>query len=146
MVFNKIRTTIIPPMTSVGPVDGRKYTIYSSNITGECFVVISDSFCYETSNQLIRNNIFAKWYVADCGYYKLKIYVNLGDENNLMVFTRYIMYKQILTEYIHATLYADREFFRRNKCMLNSQITVRFISGCEKFNVVENYGTLNSYR
>ena len=141
----KVRTTILPPMTCKGPIRCRKYTVYNSRITCEYFLTIADEFCKENLNQLLRDEIFGRWDQDDNGIYRLKLYVNLGNENKFIVLARYAMFKQLIPDYIQTILHGDREFFRENRCLLNSQVTVRFMSGCETFNMVEPYGTLKNY-
>lgn len=143
---NKIRRTIVPPMSPTCPVEGRKYTMYSSNITGEYFITVSNRFCKDAGCQLIRNDVFAEWALNDCGAIVLYVYIDLGDENSLLAFSKYIMFKRLIPNYLRTILHGDREFFRQNKCLLNRQIRVHFMSECTKFNTIENYGTLRNYR
>ena len=74
------------------------------------------------------------------------MYVNLGGGNNLLVMARYALYKQLLPNYIRTIIYGDRYFFRENKCLLNSLVTVRFMSDCDTMNIVEPYGTIKNFR
>jgi len=141
----KLVTNIIPPMTQSGPICDRKYTIYYSPVTCEHFLIIGNYYCNENLNTLLSNEAYAKW-DSDCGISKLKFYVKLNDENPLILMARYALYKELIPNYIRTIIHGDKYLFKENKCLLNTPITVRFISKCEKFNIVEPYGTLKYYK
>ena len=141
----KLVTNIIPPMTQSGPICDRKYTIYYSPVTCEHFLTIGNYYCNENLNTLLSNEAYAKW-DNECGISKLKFYVKLNDENPLILMARYVLYKELIPNYIRTIIHGDKYLFKENKCLLNTPITVRFISKCEKFNIVEPYGTLKYYK
>ncbi len=141
----KLVTNIIPPMTQNGPICDRKYTIYYSPVTCEHFLTIGNYYCNENLNTLLSNEAYAKW-DNECGISKLKFYVKLNDENPLILMARYALYKELIPNYIRTIIHGDKYLFKENKCLLNTPITVRFISKCEKFNIVEPYGTLKYYK
>lgn len=141
----KLVTNIIPPMTQNGPICDRKYTIYYSPVTCEHFLTIGNYYCNENLNTLLSNEAYAKW-DNECGISKLKFYVKLNDENPLILMARYALYKELIPNYIRTIIHGDKYLFKENKCLLNTPITVRFISKCEKFNMVEPYGTLKYYK
>ena len=142
----RVNTSILPPMTLNGPICNRKYTIYYSPITYEYFLTIWDNYCEKDLNPILKNEVYAKWDIVCNGTYRLNLYVNLGNENNLLIMARYALYKQLIPNYIRSILHGDRFLFRENRCLLNTLVTVRFISNCEKMNMVEPYGSLKNFR
>lgn len=141
----QVKVTIIPPMTYEGPICSRKYTIFFAPVTCEYFLTVGNEYFKENANPIFTDTVFGKWQKNDCDIYMLKLYVNLGDENNLAVFARYALFKQLLPNYIRTVIYGDREFFRHNRCLLDCQVFVKFTSGCEVFNSIESYGSLKHY-
>ncbi|MGL5693029.1 MAG: staygreen family protein [Peptostreptococcaceae bacterium] len=142
----KVVTNILPPMTSKGPICNRKYTIYYSPISCEYFLTVGNDYCYEDLNPIFKNEIFARWVTDKNNVHRLKMYVRLDSENPLLTMAKYALYKQFIPHYIRTILWGDRYFFKENKCLLNSLVTVRFISQCEKMNIVEPYGTLKNFK
>ena len=142
----KVVTNILPPMMPNNPICNRKYTIYYSPVTCEYFLTVANDFFNDDINPLLKNEVHGLWDILGNGICRLKIYVNLGGGNNLLVMARYALYKRLLTNYIRTIIHGDRCFFRENKCLLNSLVTVRFISDCDTMNIVEPYGTLRNFR
>lgn len=142
----KVVTNILSPMTSKGPLCDRKYTIYYSPISCEYFLTVADKYYYEDLNPIFKNEVFARWSSDENGVNRLKMYVNLDSENPLLTMAKYTLYKQLIPHYIRTILWGDRHFFKENKNLLNSLVTVRFMSQCEKMNLVEPYGTLKTFK
>ena len=142
----KVVTNILPPMMPNNPICNRKYTIYYSPITGEYFLTVGSNFFNDDINPLLKNEVYGRWDIIGNKVYRLKIYVDLRGCNNLLVMTRYALYKKLLPNYIRTIIYGDRYLFRENKYLLNSLVTVKFISDCDTMNIIEPYGTLKNFR
>jgi hypothetical protein len=119
--------------------------MYVSPKTSEYFIIIADRFCKEQSHPLFRNDAYAVWKEECCGSLKLHFYVDLGNEGSVASLTRYLMYKELLHNYIKAIAHVDRQLISRHRHLRNCPISVHFKSCVEKFNITENYGTLRCY-
>ncbi|MGE8081491.1 staygreen family protein [Peribacillus loiseleuriae] len=62
-MFNaaKLSTKYLPFVTEGLPVDGRKYTLTHSDVTGELFLSIGNHYDLPAINLKIRDEVLAKW-------------------------------------------------------------------------------------
>ncbi|MEW8972212.1 MAG: staygreen family protein, partial [Mesobacillus sp.] len=76
----KLKVTFIPPATAFVLIDGRKYTLTHSDITGELFLSIGNVYDYQAINYEMRDEVLADWITIN-GEYLLygKVYISNGE-------------------------------------------------------------------
>jgi hypothetical protein len=142
----KLKVTFIPPATAFVPIDGRKYTLTHSDITGELFLSIGNVYDYQAINYEMRDEVLADWITIN-GEYLLygKVYISNGEYDRNMSRIRYMIFKKELDLALTAMIYGDRSFFTYYLWLLDAPIYVQFSSVYPEFNQIAYYGTPRTY-
>jgi len=128
----------------------RRYTLTHSDITGELFLSIG--------NQYNRKQI-SKLYTK---LMKDEVLAELSDEGDNLIFRvycyvsggfvfgtakwRYNIFHSELPLVLEAIRYGDRNLFEQNPKLDNTPVLIHFQSTDNRFDKVENWGTMADYR
>jgi len=142
---DRLQTILLPPATEFSPVEGRKYTMTHSDVTGQLFVSIGYVYDYSKITQM-RDEVLAEW-VPHVGQYVLlgKVYVTGGeyDENTTKI--RYMIFKKEMETAIQAIVQGDEAFFCHFPWFLDFPIYIHFESVNHNYNHVLYFGTPRYY-
>ncbi|MED3623603.1 staygreen family protein [Neobacillus thermocopriae] len=142
LIPTKLTTTYQPPVTKFRPVEGRKYTLTRSEVTGELFLTIGTEYNYHAINQGFRDEVLAEW-VPRMGEFSLngRVLVSDGnfDENYARV--RFMIFQKDVNVALKAIVYGDKDFFTNFPWLLDAPIHIKFESNFAQFNHVLYYGT-----
>ncbi len=70
----KLSVKYIPPATDLNPIDGRKYTLTHSDVTGELFLSVGYEYDYSAIDAKMRDEVIAE--------------LHKNAENNYVLFGR----------------------------------------------------------
>ncbi|RSD26059.1 staygreen family protein [Mesobacillus subterraneus] len=142
----KLNVCFIPPATGFLPLEGRKYTLTHSDMTGELFLSIGNVYDYQAINYKMRDEVLADWVTMN-GEYMLygKVYISNGEYDPNMSRIRYMIFKRELDLALTGIIYGDRTFFTNYPWLLDAPIYVQFSSIYPEFNKVAYYGTPRKY-
>lgn len=146
MEFNpdKLETTFIEPMTSYGPIKGRKYTLTHSDETGMMFLDIADEYNYDAINQDLRDELLGTWKCYNDSY-GLILYAYIGDWDYFSSLMKYNAFKYHMNLALQAIIYGDRDFLKKYPELTESPIYVKFDSSIPAFDNYEFYGYVKDY-
>lgn len=137
---------IVPPATSFGPVDGRKYTMKWSEEGNAQVLTI------ETANNMLGFNtnkgdqLRLEW-MPKLGEYVLVgiVYMDEGHENEERVRNRYNQWKTSIPEMLSFIIQSDFALFQHVPWLLDAPILVQFNSVFEQYSKLINFGTPRNY-
>lgn len=142
---NKLETTFIPPMTPLGPIEGRKYTLTHSDTTGMLFLDIGPEYNYSAINEELRDELLGKYKRYGYESYILIFYAYVGDSDYLTASMKYGAFKYHLKFALQAIFYGDKELLNEHHFLINTPIYVKFDSEIAIFDNYENYGYVKDY-
>lgn len=146
--FNPEKLSVIyhPPSSVFHPMDGRKYTMTHSDVTGELFLSIGCHYDMEKLNPKMRDEVLAEW-TRVMGQYTLSgtVYVSGGEFDENMAKVRYMIFKKELPLALSAIVNGDRGFFTYFPWLLDAPIYVRFESFFSEFHQLLFFGTPRQY-
>ncbi|RDI45857.1 staygreen family protein [Falsibacillus pallidus] len=142
----KLSVLLLPPATPFFPVEGRKYTLTHSDLTGDMFLSAGCQFDFEKVNMLMRDEVLAEW-VLHMGQHFLqaKVHISSGeyDENHASV--RYMIFQKELSIALKAIANGDRLFYTYFPWLLDMPIYVEFESIYPAFQQIQYFGTIRQY-
>lgn len=135
-----------PPTTAFRPVEGRKYTLTHSDVTGQLFLSIGTEFDYKNTNQKFRDEVLAEW-IPKMGEFILwgRVYVSGGEYDEKYAKVRFLIFQKELELALKAMIYGDQTFFTNFPWLLDASIYIQFESVFPKYNRVFYYGTPRHY-
>ncbi|MGM0901022.1 MAG: staygreen family protein [Bacillota bacterium] len=143
---DRLNTTYIPPVSTFGPLGGRKYTLTHSDETGELFLTIGKKYDLGAIDPNLRDEVLAEWQTRNGEYLLLaKVYVSGGEYDKKFSQVRYMIFKKELTLALTGIVYGDQQFYINNPWLLDCPILVHFESIYPEFNEVLYYGTPRQY-
>lgn len=142
---DKLKITLIDPITENGPVDDRKYTLTHSDETGILFLDIGNVYNYSAINQNLRDEVLGRWLLPDNESPILIFYVYVGGENIEDAARRYDIFKSHLNMALSAIIYGDSVLFDNFPRLIEAPIYVKFDSTIPNFNNYEYYGNVKDY-
>ncbi|WP_312286310.1 staygreen family protein [Terrisporobacter sp.] len=142
---SKLETTFIPPMTPLGPIEGRKYTLTHSDTTGMLFLDIGPEYNYSAINEEMRDELLGKYKRYGYNSYILIFYAYVGDSDYFAASMKYGAFKYHLPFALQAIFYGDKELLNENDFLLDTPIYVKFDSEIAIFDNYENYGYIRDY-
>ena len=142
---NKLETTFIPPITPIGPIEGRKYTLTHSDTTGEIFLDVGYKYNYSAINEDLRDELIGKYKRYDCNSYILILYAYVGDGDYFTASMKYAAFKYHMQLALQSIFYGDRELLNEYEFLLNTPIYVKFDSATAIFDNYESYGYIKNY-
>jgi len=147
-MFNaaKLSTKYLPFTTEYLPVDGRKYTLTHSDVTGELFLSIGNHYDLPAINLKIRDEVLAKWASQNRQFiFQGKVYVSGGEFDERSSMQRFMIFQREMKLALTAIFYGDRRFFSFYPRLLDSSIFIYFESIFPQYNQVLYYGTPRQY-
>ena len=146
----KLRVTYLTGTTPETLDLPRRYTLTHSDITGKLFLSIGNQ--YDTKQisrlytRLMRDEVLAE-FAAEEDNLALRVYCHVSGG---FVFgtarLRYKIFRSELPLALEAVRYGDRTLFEENPKLDNAPVLVRFQSTVNRFDKVENWGTMADYR
>ena len=139
---SKLTTNYLAHATPLLPVEGRKYTLTHSDITGQLFLAVGYEYNIRAINPKLRDEVIAEW-VPQMGEFSLygRVYVSGGEFDEMNAKARFLIFKKELNLAITAMVYGDKVFFMNYPCLLDAPIFIRFESIYTQFNQIQFYGT-----
>lgn len=143
---SKLKVKMIPPATSFEPVEGRRYTLTHSDLTGELFLSIGYIYDQFAVNPKMRDEVIAEW-VKQNGEYMLlgRVYVSGGEFDEKYAKIRYLIFKRELDLALTAMMFGDQSFFSYCPWLLDVPIYIKFESIYPEYDETFYYGTPRYY-
>ncbi len=128
----------------------RRYTLTHSDITGKLFLTISNAYdTKQTSSpytRLMRDEVLAEVTEEEDGLV-FRVYCHVSGG---FVFgtakLRYVVFRRELPLVLEAIRFGDRNLFEKIPNLDNTPVLIHFQSTANRFNKVENWGTMADYR
>jgi len=128
----------------------RRYTLTHSDRTGKLFLSIGSEFntgqCSSIYTRLMRDEALAELCDEETGLV-FKVYCHVSG--GFVIGTakwRYSILQSEMPLVLETIRYGDRVLFERNPGLDEARILVHFASTDDRFNVVEDWGTMLQYR
>lgn len=143
----KLSVTFIPSANSFRPIEGRKYTLTHSDLTGELFLDVGLLFNYEKVNAVMRDEVLAEWQKSSGNQLYLfgKAYVDGGEFNKEMAGVRFGIFKKEMNTALKGIVYGDLIFFSNYPTLLDAPIYIYFESEYPEYKQILYYGTPQHY-
>lgn len=143
---NQFTVNILPPTTIYGPVDNRKYTLFSDKDHRAQTLTIGLNYSLDRDN-MNRDDILTAEWRPNLGVYELhgKVFISGGQIDEAKAKSRYHMFQTQLPGMIASIIKSDFVLFQYAPWLLDVPIYVKFDSHLAEFNTVEYYGTPRSY-
>jgi hypothetical protein len=128
----------------------RRYTLTHSDRTGELFLTISDAYATKQTSslytRLMRDEVLAEFTKEEEGLV-FRVYCHVSGG---FVFgtakLRYAVFRHELPLVLEAIRFGDRNIFKKIPNLDNTPVFIHFQSNDNRFNNVENWGTMADYR
>ncbi|WP_216829756.1 staygreen family protein [Alkalihalobacterium elongatum] len=139
----KLSVKFIPPANSIKPIEGRRYTLTHSDITGELFLDIGFVYNYEAIDPEMRDEVLAQWEHDRRGHFKLigQAYVDGGEFSKEVSRFRFDIFNKEMLTALKGMVYGDQRFFVYYPSLLNAPIYIFYESSYPEFNRVLYFGT-----
>lgn len=138
---NQFTVMIAPPATSYGPVDGRKYTLSTSETGNSQHLTIGTK--YNVSIYKNCEDIFTAEWISKLGEYVFsgRIYISGGEYDEEQAINRFNHLHSILPEMISHIIKSDYDLFRYVPWLLDAPIMIEYVSNYQQLRSIKNYGT-----
>ena len=142
----KLSVKYIPPANDLNPIDGRKYTLTHSDVTGELFLSVGYEYDYSAIDVKMRDEVLAKLQKNAENNYMLfgKAYVSGGEFGLANSAIRFNIFQKEMYTALKGIVYGDREFYFNHPELLNIPIYIYYQSIYPQFNQIIYYGTPQS--
>lgn len=144
-MYDKLKISIIEPITPTSPILGRKYTLTHSDLTGDMFLTIGPTYDYKAINKELRDELIGKWILDDNKNYNLIFYAYINDLDFKNAKKKSDSFKYHLQMAIKAVIFGDKDLFLYNKHLINAPIYVNFVSVFLELTYIQSYGHVNDY-
>ncbi|MBS4194134.1 staygreen family protein [Lederbergia citri] len=136
---------ITPPATSYGPVEGRKYTLSTSETGNSRHLTIGTK--YNVSVYKNCEDIFTAEWISKLGEYVLtgRVYISGGEYDEKQAESRFNHLNSFLPEMISHVIKSDYELFKHVPWLLDAPILIEYVSNFEQLRTINNYGTPRKY-
>lgn len=143
----KLSVNLMAPATFARPVEGRKYTLTHSDVTGELFLDIGYRYNMQAVNPQMRDEVLAEWKRNVRGQFILEgtVYVDGGEYSSTAAGRRFNIFKQEMATALKGMVYGDRPFFAHVSLLLDAPIYIYFRSSYSPYRQVVYYGTPRQY-
>ncbi|MCP8970453.1 staygreen family protein [Ectobacillus ponti] len=143
----KLFVKLIPPATSVQPIEGRKYTLTHSDATAELFVDIGVMYNYAAINWSMRDEVLAEWQRNQQGQLQLagRVYVDGGEFSAEMAGIRFHIFRKEMDTALKGMIYGDLSFYSSYPSLLQAPIVLAYESAYPQYRQVYDYGTPLQY-
>jgi hypothetical protein len=147
-LFNpsKLKVSYMAPVTELRPLEGRKYTLTHSDVTGELFLTIGCQFDTASINYSMRDEVVAEW-IPHLGEFQLwgRVYVSNGEFDEKYAQVRFLIFQRELHLAIKAMAFGDRSIYSCFPWLLDAPIYIQFESSYPQFQQTLYYGTPRQY-
>jgi hypothetical protein len=147
-LFNpsKLTVTVIPPVTTCRPIEGRRYTLTHSDQTGQLFLSIGPHYDATMVNSNIRDEVIAEWLPLNGEYHLYgRVYISRGEYDETYAKVRFMIFQKELSLAIKAMVYGDQSFYSYFPWLLDAPIYIQFDSIYPAYNQILYYGTPRQY-
>jgi hypothetical protein len=148
-ILEKLHVKFMRGVDSRGPIDGRRYTLTHSDLSGKLFLSIGLDFDNKAISgfytRLMRDEVLAEW-TKEENNYSLQIYCHVSG--GILIGTaglRYSIFKHELPFALRSICIGDKGLFIEHPSLKNATIFVHFKSPNKKYCKVEKYGTPTDY-
>ncbi|PGT80597.1 MULTISPECIES: staygreen family protein [Bacillaceae] len=143
----KLFVDVIPPATSFKPIDGRKYTLTHSDLTGELFLDVGYIFNEKIINPKMRDEVLAEWRISKQNQLNLigKAYVDGGEFSKEIAEVRFNIFKKEMNTALKGIIYGDLSFFVNYPTLLDAPIFIYFESNYPEYRQILYYGNPRIY-
>jgi hypothetical protein len=145
----KLHVTYLAGATPDDLIVPRRYTLTHSDITGELFLSIGSEYDKKQTSKLytrlMRDEVLAEL-VNDEGSFELRVHCHISG--GLIIGSagwRYNIFRSELPLVLEAIRYGDKTLFEKNPEFDHIPVCIHFHSNKKLYNVVEQWGTLNTY-
>ncbi|MDE5415141.1 staygreen family protein [Alkalihalobacterium chitinilyticum] len=139
----KLSVNMVPPANSTEPIEGRKYTLTHSDITGELFLDVGYVYNYEAIDEEMRDEVLAEWQRNNLGQFRLvgRAYVDGGEFSEEVSRVRFTIFQKEMMTALKGMVYGDRAFFANHPSLLDAPIYIHYDSVYPQFRQTVYYGT-----
>ncbi|MGE8205825.1 staygreen family protein [Heyndrickxia sp. NPDC080065] len=132
--FDKFSVRIIPPATSLNPLEGRKYFLTHCEASGTWYLSIGTHQPSLTSKNSFFDVIQAEW-TTKMGEYILlgKININYEESDDKLAQIRYMIYQKDLPNLLRLMINGDKQFLQYHSLLLDAPIHIEFESNIPEF-------------
>src|SRR5690606_15213991 len=144
---HKLTVNLLTPATFAQPVEGRKYTLTHSDITGQLFLDIGYMYNMQAVNPQMRDEVLAEWKKDVNGHLTLAgtAYVDGGEYSSSAAGIRFKIFMKEMDTAISGIVYGDRPFYARYPLLRDAPIFIHYVSNYPQYRQVLYYGTLRQY-
>lgn len=144
---HKLMVKLIPPATSLEPLQGRKYTLTHSDITADLFLDIGYVYNTEAINWVMRDEVLAEWTKDQQNHFNLtgKVYVDGGEFGKNISDIRFSIFKKEMDTALKGIVYGDQSFYKIYPLLLDAPIYIYFESTYPQYRQIIYYGTPRQY-
>jgi hypothetical protein len=98
----------------VQPIQGRKYTLTHSDITGELFLDIGTNYNYKAINWDMRDEVLAEWQIDQLNRVSIvgKAHVDEGQFTKEQSKFRYNIFRKEMSTALKGMFYGDKNFLQ----------------------------------
>ena len=135
--MNKLRNVnvkMVNPINATSPILFRRYTLTHSDENGELFLTIAPFYDLDSIDQVKRDEVCGQWVIVNDDIYILTLFVFVGNFSYEISSKRYQIFLEELPLAVSSILNADKDFFNANSNLIDSNISMRFISSHAEFN------------
>nr|WP_065409936.1 staygreen family protein [Bacillus wudalianchiensis] len=143
----KLTVQLLSPATFMQPVEGRKYTLTHSDVTGELFLATGYVYNYKAVNWKMRDEVLAEWKKDREGRLRLagKAYVDGGEFGKEASGIRFNIFQKETGTAIKGIVYGDLQFYNHYPALLDAPIFIHYESAYPPYNKIFYYGTPRQY-
>ena len=143
----KLSVTYIPPMTPLGPLEGRIYTLTHSDLTGQLFLSVGYEIDSLKINWEMRDEVVADWRMINGQYvFTACVHISNGDFDVSKAGERYEHFKKMMPVALRGIIQGDQTLLTYYPWLLDSPIYVQFSSVYPEYNKMEYYGMVRHYQ
>ncbi|CCL35896.1 staygreen family protein [Clostridioides difficile] len=142
---NNLNVNMVYPISSTAPIRFRRYTVSYLENMENIYLTIATYFDTLGLGTLNIDKVYGQWAWFTDNIYDLNLFVFVGNYPYQIAKNRYDTFVNILPVAITSIVNGDRVFLTSNPCLLNSKITVRFISSHPTLNRTVNYGNIRDF-
>ena len=143
----KLSVTYIPPATPLNPLEGRKYTLTHSDLTGELFLSIGYVYDLDAIDKKMRDEVIAQWQKSSEDLYALfgRVHISGGEFNQLESSVRFNIFHREMDTALKGMVNGDLAFYNNYPTFLYAPIYIYYESIYPQFRKVAYYGTPSQY-
>ncbi|UWD49242.1 staygreen family protein [Clostridioides difficile] len=142
---NNLNVNMVYPISATAPIRFRRYTVSYLENMENIYLTIATYFDTLGLGTLSIDKVYGQWAWFVDNIYDLNLFVFVGNYPYQIAKNRYDTFVDILPVAITSIVNGDRIFLTSNPCLLNSKITVRFISSHPTLNRTVDYGNIRDF-